>query len=114
MRSAESESGGPSESITDVTDAIHDLKEELRVLRMVLDELREDFAWALQNGRLADHPPPPAVIKRMPLDPTLPRQEWAAGIVREGGEREKKDHPERHAGEAGSACTMLPEVLDFH
>ncbi len=56
-----------------LTDAVNRLADEVRVVRDVLDETREDLSWITRNGL----PHPPTVhtqLVRMPVDPLS--QDW--------------------------------------
>ncbi len=41
------------EAIENLSNCVTELTSQIEVLRNVLDEIREDFAWAVQNGRLS-------------------------------------------------------------
>ncbi|MBI1314485.1 hypothetical protein GC176_24600, partial [bacterium] len=51
-----------------VADSVDRLTAEVRVLRDVLDEIREDFSWVTRNG-LPVQPVIHTRVKRMALDP---------------------------------------------
>ena len=70
------------EAIENLASCVTELTGQIEVLRNVLDEIREDFAWAVQNGRLSTGQlPRPFVLKRMAADPTAP--DWAERLNRE-------------------------------
>ena len=52
-----------------LTIEVENLKDEVRVLRDVMDEIREDLEWLVRNLRIADDPRP-LQLKSFPLDPT--------------------------------------------
>ncbi len=59
------------ELIEDLQQTVEELSQEVHVLRDVLDEIRDDFRWALRNG----HPTPEhelqhPILKKMALDPS--------------------------------------------
>ncbi len=60
-------SEGDSEALHD---SIERLNEEVRVLRDVLDELRSDLQWAIQNGRVIIIPLQVPVLKAAAGDET--------------------------------------------
>ena len=61
---------------TDMTDdlldnlaiEVSDLKDEIKVFRTVMDEIREDLEWLVRNLRIADVPRP-IQLTSMPVDP---------------------------------------------
>ena len=61
-----------------LTDSVDRLTGELRVLRQVLDEVREDFAWVTHNG-LQVTPVEYTCVKRMALDPCA--EDWGEKLV---------------------------------
>ena len=70
------------EAIENLASCVTELTGQIEVLQNVLDEIREDFAWAVQNGRLSTGQlPRPFVLKRMAADPTTP--DWAERLNRE-------------------------------
>lgn len=56
------------EEVAELRSAIEQLSMEIQVLRQVLDELRDDYGWALQNSKIRSLPPP-FVLTSMPADP---------------------------------------------
>lgn len=60
---------------TELTVALQAIADELQVLRQVLDELRDEFSWAMRNAPL-----PPFHLTSTPADPTAP--DWAARLNR--------------------------------
>ena len=52
-----------------LTIEVENLKDEVRVLRDVMDEIREDLEWLVRNLRIVDAPRP-LQLTSMPLDPT--------------------------------------------
>lgn len=62
-------------------EAIRELRDEIHVLRMALDELREEVQWANRNGeRGAQSLPKPFVLTSMPLDPAA--EDWEINRVK--------------------------------
>jgi len=61
------------------SDAVVRVADEIRVLRDVLDELREDLSHALRNPRPAVY----SVLKQMAVDPTA--DDWSEKLVIECG-----------------------------
>ena len=61
-----------------LTESIDGLSQHVEVLRNVLDEIREDFSWALRNDRLPIVLES-AVVHRMALDPSDP--DWGEKLV---------------------------------
>lgn len=55
--------------IARLIDAVEEVAEQLQVLREVIDEIREEFQWAVRNNRLRC---PPMHITSMPKDPLAP------------------------------------------
>jgi hypothetical protein len=45
-----------SDKLTDLTDAVERLANQIGLLRQVLDEFRDDFGWALNNDRFRSTP----------------------------------------------------------
>ncbi len=54
--------------IAELRQAVERLADEVRVLRDVLDEARDEFTWAARNDKLGGALPP-TVLTSMPLDP---------------------------------------------
>jgi hypothetical protein len=57
-----------SDQVERLIEVMEDVAAQLQVLRVVLDEIRTDFQWAVQNDKFRSRP---AVfhLKRMPADP---------------------------------------------
>lgn len=55
-----------AEAVGRLTNAIERVEQELRVLRDVIDEAREEFAWAVRNDRFRS-PPHIVHVTKMPL-----------------------------------------------
>jgi hypothetical protein len=67
----------------DWLDALRELRDEIHVLRIALDELREEVQWANRNGdRSGQRLPRPFVLTSMPLDPTA--ENWEINRVKPG------------------------------
>ena len=66
-----------------LTNSVNRLTGELRILRQVIDEVREDFSWVTQNG-LPVQPVEYVRVKRMALDPCA--EDWGEKLVIERGE----------------------------
>lgn len=60
-----------ADQVERLIEAVEDAAAQLRVLRDVLDEVREDFQYAVRNGKFQS---PPAVfhLTSMPVDPLAP------------------------------------------
>jgi hypothetical protein len=56
------------EQMQELTREVHALREEVQVLRMSIDEFRDDLVHVLRNP--PEHIPPPIRIHSLPLDPT--------------------------------------------
>lgn len=68
------------EQVDDLIEAVGELKDELRVLRESIDELRTELEWAMRNGWS-----PSSVwrhITSFPADPALSDREWADQVNR--------------------------------
>lgn len=66
-----------AEAVSRLTDTLQSVEQELRVLRDVLDEIRDAFEWALKNDRFRN-PPHVVHVTRMsklgvPLDRPTPQ-----------------------------------------
>lgn len=65
----------------DWLDALRELRDEIHVLRIALDELREEVQWANRNGHGGGQGlPKPFVLTSMPLDPTA--ENWEINRVK--------------------------------
>lgn len=60
-------------------EAVETVGNQLEVLRQVLDEVREEFQWAVRNGQLVS-PPSITHVTSMPRDPCAP--DWAERLNR--------------------------------
>lgn len=70
-----------TESADSIADSLDRLREELAVVRQVLDEIREELEWANRNrGEPDSTPMMPRRITSMPLDPCAP--DWAERLNR--------------------------------
>ena len=59
-----------SDQVCDLTDAVLILTEQVRMLRLAVDEIGEELGWAIRTRVLDRLPPPsPARITSLPLDP---------------------------------------------
>ena len=68
----------PVEEPNPLAESVDRLTGELRVLRQVLDEVREDFSWVTRNG-LPMKPVEYSCVKRMALDPCA--EDWGEKLV---------------------------------
>ena len=68
----------PAEQADPVVEAVDRLSAEVRCLREVLDEVREDFSWVTRNG-LPIQPMEHVRVRRMARDPSA--DDWAARLV---------------------------------
>ena len=68
-----------ADHVADLIEAVGDLKNEVRVLREAIDDLRMELEWGMRNRQ-----PPPAArqITSLPLDPAQPAREWADQVNR--------------------------------
>ena len=71
-------SASPAEKTDPVAEAADRLSAEVRCLREVLDEVREDFSWVTRNG-LPIQPMEHVRVRRMARDPSA--DDWAARLV---------------------------------
>ncbi len=67
-----------SQHVERLTDAVHRLADEVRVVRDVLGEFQTDFSWLLQNG-VPHQPQEFVVVKRMARDPLA--ADWSERLV---------------------------------
>lgn len=67
-----------SQHVEQLTDAVHRLADEVRVVRDVLSEFHTDFSWLLQNG-MPHQPQELVVVKRMARDPLA--ADWSERLV---------------------------------
>ncbi len=93
------------ELIENLQQTVEELSQEVHVLRNVLDEIREDFSWALRNG----HPTPEhelqhPILKKMALDPSATDWQNRLEIVTES--------VGSHEASKNTVPTALPVVLD--
>jgi hypothetical protein len=71
---------GAAESQLDrLIDAVETVAEQLQVLREVIDEIREEFQWAIRNDRLRC-PGQVVHVTSMPADPCA--EDWAERVNR--------------------------------
>ena len=68
----------PVEDPNPLAESVDRLTSELRVLRQVLDEVREDVSWVTRNG-LPVRPVEYSCVKRMALDPCA--EDWGEKLV---------------------------------
>jgi len=66
-----------AERIERLIDAVETVADQIEVLRNVIDEIREEFQWAVRNKRLAPHVVHVTSMAKDPLDP-----QWAAKLNR--------------------------------
>ncbi len=71
-------SASPAEQTEPFSEAADRLSAEVRCLREVLDEVREDFSWVTRNG-LPIQPMEHVRVRRMARDPNA--DDWAARLV---------------------------------
>lgn len=90
-----------AEHVDRLADAVEEVAGQLEVLRQVLDEIREDFQWAVRNDRFrSEHPCAP--LTSLPADPLAP----------DFGERVNRVKPEDLPEEAGSPDPELDRALE--
>lgn len=61
-------------------DAVETVADQLQVLRVVLDEIREEFVWALRNPEHFHAPTPICRVTSMPSDPCA--KDWGERLNR--------------------------------
>ena len=61
-----------TDEIHELRSAVERLADEVRVLRQVLDDIRDDFAWALNNAEKFRYVPGIHPLTSMPKDPLAP------------------------------------------
>lgn len=88
-----------------LADSIDHLTAELRVLREVLDEIREDFSWLTRNG-LPIQPIEHVHVKRMALDPCA--EDWGEHL-----EIERSSYAPRSAASPLESDTLDSVVADL-
>lgn len=74
-RTSSSSASEHCESDSGLIDVIARLADELRVVRDVLDEIREEVSWSVRNDRAATVRT--SILKEMPLDATA---DWSGGV----------------------------------
>lgn len=86
---------------SDIESELQQLREEVRVLRDVIDEIRELIEYATLNGLPTRSDAPHGVVKQMPLDPCDPDWRSRVVIVRTDEEARQwnEDLAEREASE---------------
>ena len=110
------------DSIESLTASISHLSQQIEVLRNVLDEIREDFSWAVRNNGVSLQPRS-FVLKRMALDPTAADWGERLEIVRSEPTTISATRPDigvddlartvdRLAGQANAVCLELEHVRD--
>lgn len=67
-----------SQHVERLTDAVHRLADEVRVVRDVLSDFQTDFSWLIQNG-VPHQPQEFVVVKRMARDPLA--ADWSERLV---------------------------------
>ena len=78
MPTEKPESPATNQVVEDLVSCVSELVDQVAILREAIDDLREEFAWAVQNGRVPQQLSPPFLLKSMPKDPTAP--DWAARL----------------------------------
>lgn len=76
---AEAAPHGDPERIERLIDAVETVSAQIELLRIVLDELREEFAWAVRNDRFRS-PPHIVHVTSMAADPCA--SDWAERLNR--------------------------------
>lgn len=75
-------SSAESDEVALLRDEVTDLKNQVRVLSDILDEIREELQWVTRNGlpvQVKEPLSPVPVLKRMAADPCAP--DWAERLV---------------------------------
>lgn len=96
-----------------LVDAIERLTDELRVVRDVLDEMREDLNWIVRSDRTTAKQSGHSILKEMSLDPTSDDWGERLHIVRDAGgdvESDQADATER-SGSVPPAAPAEPGKL---
>ena len=88
-----------SDEIAQLRDEVTDLKNQVRVLSDILDEIREELQWVAQNGLPIREPLPPCPsLTRMALDPCA--DNWAERLVIDYGTPKRSNDLTDSRGEA--------------
>jgi hypothetical protein len=97
----------------DLAELMETLTEEIRVLRIAIDELREELAWGNRNA--ADFPASQSGCFRlhsMPADPVA--EDWAKGLNNVAQETLDDADAARSTGRSGaSSCGPSGQALLF-
>jgi hypothetical protein len=87
-----------SDEIAQLREELTDLKNQVRVLSDILDEIRVDLQWVTQNGLpIRESLPACPTLKRMALDPCA--DDWGERLVIEFGEPRRTAETVSHAGD---------------
>ena len=87
-----------SDEIVQLRDEVTDLKNQVRVLSDILDEIRVDLQWVAQNGLpIRETLPPRPTLKRMALDPCA--EDWNERLVIDYGEPTRTAEAASRVGE---------------
>tara|TARA_R110002072_G_C7929184_1_gene531562 strand:- start:1330 stop:1815 length:486 start_codon:yes stop_codon:yes gene_type:complete len=91
-----------------VIDTLYALTQELRVLRDVLDEIREQISWGLRND--AFRATGSSVLKQMGRDPTA--DDCGKRLVIAGQEKSSKPDTANQSGELEVARNVIRDLLN--
>jgi hypothetical protein len=69
----------PVEALARLVEAVERVSEELSALYQILDQIRDDFGWALKNDRFRTIPEA-AMVTSLPRDPLAP--DWNERVNR--------------------------------
>lgn len=87
----------------DVVEVLHLLTEEVRVLRDVLDEIREEMSWSIRNN--SDRRNECTVLKQMGRDPTA--DDWGEHLVIARHDGLSESNAPNQSEELEAACDVI-------
>lgn len=93
-----------AEAIENLRQEIADLRDHIRVLTDVLDEIRDELHWVTRNGLPRGEPPPSLVLKQMAADPCAP--DWGERLVIECGDRPAR---QPQPGSPSDTASIVPK-----
>jgi hypothetical protein len=98
-----------SDEIAQLRDEVTDLKNQVRALSDILEEIRVDLQWVTQNGLpIRESLSPCPTLKRMALDPCA--DDWGDQLVIEYGPRRTSDEMRRNVVNAPDSSNSRPPV----
>ena len=84
---------------------VDQLREELRVLRIAIDELRDDVVWAARQVLSAGYEVAPSQMPRRPLDPLAPDADYQYRMP-----ASRQPHPSSENSEPSPYCCENPRL----